>query len=176
MVSSRSPAVGSCRVSTVQPCPTWRVRRSASSSPESWRAARGTARVFLFVSWQMVNFIFCFTSYSFLILRPVPHPGQPPGGGGQYPQLRPVAGLHGRQLQQGELAVEHGAGVKIGHEQLVVPGVLLPGHGVGAVKAHDVKVRGKEIQDVRMAVIGEHDVAVPHCRGAQAVVEPDVSR
>ena len=25
-----------------------------------------------------------------------------------------------------------------------------------------------------MAVIGEHDVAVPHCRGAQAVVEPDV--
>ena len=50
----------------------------------------------------------------------------------------------------------------------------MPGHGVGAVKAHDVKVRGKEIQDVRMTVIGEHDMAVPHCRVAQAVVEPDV--
>ena len=56
----------------------------------------------------------------------------------------------------------------------MVPGVLLPGHGVGAVKAHNVKVRGEEVQNVRMAVIGQNDVAVPRRRGAQAVVEPDV--
>lgn len=90
------------------------------------------------------------------------------------PQLRPVTGLQSGVIQQGELAVEHRAGVKVGHEQLVVPGVLLPGHGVGAVKAHNVKVRGEEVQNVRMAVIGQNDVAVPRRRGAQAVVEPDV--
>ena len=132
------------------------------------------ARVFLLVSWQMVNFIFCF-HLVFLVLRPVPHPRQPPGRGGQDPQLRPVAGHQSGVIQQGELAVEHGAWVKVGHEQLVVPGVLLPGHGVGAVKAHNIKVRGEEVQNVRMAVIGQDDVAVPRRRGAQAIVEPDTS-
>ena len=112
------------------------------------------ASVFLLVSWQIVNFIFCF-HLEFLVLRPVPHLVQPPGWDGQDPQLWPVAGLHGWQLQQGELAVEHGAWVKVGHEQLVVPGVLLPSHGVGAVKAHNIKVRGEEVQNVRMAVIGQ---------------------